>query len=111
MAAAPVGEEVGRRAWLHLSGARLEVSAWDIARSVLIFLGIPLAADFLSRRFSEQAKGRDWYEDHFLPRVGPATPLRAAVHHCHPLCPRGRRSPPGRGTWPGSPSSCWPTSP
>jgi arsenite transporter len=30
--------------WLDLPGARLDVSAWDIARSVLIFLGIPLAA-------------------------------------------------------------------
>jgi ACR3 family arsenite transporter len=58
--------------WLHLSGARLEVSAWDIARSVLIFLGIPLAAGYLSRRYGEKAKGREWYETRFLPRVGPA---------------------------------------
>jgi ACR3 family arsenite transporter len=58
--------------WLHLSGARLEVSAWDIARNVLIFLGIPLAAGYLSRRIGERAKGREWYETRFLPRVGPA---------------------------------------
>jgi arsenical-resistance protein len=58
--------------WLHLSGARLEVSAWDIARNVLIFLGIPLAAGYLSRTYGEKAKGRDWYETRFLPRVGPA---------------------------------------
>jgi ACR3 family arsenite transporter len=58
--------------WLHLSGARLEVSAWDIARNVLIFLGIPLAAGYLSRRLGERAKGREWYERRFLPRVGPA---------------------------------------
>jgi ACR3 family arsenite transporter len=58
--------------WLHLSGARLEVSAWDIARNVLIFLGIPLAAGYASRRLGERAKGRDWYETRFLPRIGPA---------------------------------------
>jgi ACR3 family arsenite transporter len=58
--------------WLHLSGARLEVSGWDIARNVLIFLGIPLAAGYLSRRYGEKAKGRAWYEDRFLPRIGPA---------------------------------------
>jgi ACR3 family arsenite transporter len=58
--------------WLHLSGARLEVSAWDIARNVLIFLGIPLATGYLSRRFGERAKGREWYESRFLPRVGPS---------------------------------------
>ena len=58
--------------WLHLSGARLEVSGWDIARSVLIFLGIPLAAGYLSRRYGEKVKGRAWYEDRFLPRIGPA---------------------------------------
>jgi ACR3 family arsenite transporter len=58
--------------WLHLSGARLDVSAWAIARNVLIFLGIPLALGYLSRTYGEKAKGRDWYETRFLPKVGPA---------------------------------------
>jgi len=58
--------------WLDLPGARLEVSAWDIARNVVIFLGVPLAAGYLSRRFGERAKGRQWYETRFLPRIGPA---------------------------------------
>jgi len=58
--------------WLDLPGARLEVSAWDIARNVVIFLGVPLAAGYLSRRFGERAKGRQWYETRFLPRVAPA---------------------------------------
>ncbi len=57
--------------WLHLSGAELNISAWDIARNVLVFLGIPLLAGYLTRRFGEQAKGRDWYERRFLPRIGP----------------------------------------
>ena len=58
--------------WLHLSGAELEVSAWDIARNVLIFLGLPLLAGFLTRRFGERVKGRVWYEERFLPKIGPA---------------------------------------
>ena len=58
--------------WLGLEQAALEVSVWDIAVSVLVFLGIPLLAGFLTRTFGERAKGRDWYETSFLPRIGPA---------------------------------------
>ncbi|HET9518164.1 MAG TPA: arsenical-resistance protein, partial [Actinoplanes sp.] len=57
--------------WLHLSGAELQVSGWDIARNVLIFLGIPLLAGYLTRRFGERARGREFYERSFLPRIGP----------------------------------------
>jgi ACR3 family arsenite transporter len=44
---------------------------WDIAKSVLIFLGIPLAAGFLTRTLGERIKGRPWYEGRFLPAIGP----------------------------------------
>src|SRR5271163_3134343 len=57
--------------WLHLPQTGIDVSPWQIAKSVLIFLGIPLAAGYLSRRIGEKAKGRIWYEERFLPRVGP----------------------------------------
>ncbi|MDF5759405.1 ACR3 family arsenite efflux transporter, partial [Spongiactinospora sp. TRM90649] len=56
---------------LGLSQAALDVSAFDIAYYVLIFLGIPLAAGYASRRLGERARGRDWYESRFLPRIGP----------------------------------------
>jgi arsenite transporter len=58
--------------WLGLSQVGLAVSTWDIARSVLIFLGLPLLGGFLTRTLGERAKGRDWYEGTFLPRIGPA---------------------------------------
>ncbi|SCE97232.1 arsenite transporter, ACR3 family [Micromonospora haikouensis] len=58
--------------WLGLSGAELAVSGWDIARNVLIFLGVPLLAGWLTRRLGERARGREWYESRLLPRIGPA---------------------------------------
>ncbi|ESU51280.1 putative arsenic resistance transporter [Streptomyces sp. HCCB10043] len=57
--------------WLGLEQTVLDVSVWEIARSVLIFLGVPLAAGFLTRRLGERAKGRAWYETKLLPRIGP----------------------------------------
>jgi ACR3 family arsenite transporter len=57
--------------WLGLPQTTITTSPWQIAKSVLIFLGIPLLAGYLSRRLGEKAKGRDWYESRFLPRVGP----------------------------------------
>lgn len=57
--------------WLGLSQATLDVSTWQIAKSVLIFLGIPLLGGYLSRTLGERSRGRDWYERSFLPRIGP----------------------------------------
>lgn len=57
--------------WLGLEQARLDVSPWHIAASVLVFLGIPLLAGYLSRRIGESRWGRAAYEREFLPRVGP----------------------------------------
>ncbi len=58
-------------AWLGLQTATLDVSMWDIARIVLFFLGIPLVAGYLTRRWGERTHGVEWYETTFLPRIAP----------------------------------------
>jgi arsenite transporter len=57
--------------WLGLDSAGLEVSGWEIALNVAVFLGVPLAAGYLTRRIGERRKGRDWYESKFLLAIGP----------------------------------------
>jgi arsenate reductase (thioredoxin) len=57
--------------WLHLPQTGIDVDSWQIAKSVLIFLGIPLLAGYLSRQLGERGKGRHWYESMLLPRIGP----------------------------------------
>lgn len=57
--------------WLGLPTTSADFSVWAIVLSVLIFLGIPLLAGFLTRTFGEKAKGRQWYEEKFLPKIGP----------------------------------------
>ncbi len=57
--------------WLGLAQSTIDISPWQIARSVVIFLGVPLLAGYLSRRLGERRWGRTAYERSFLPRVGP----------------------------------------
>lgn len=57
--------------WLGLPQTTISTSPWQIAKSVLIFLGLPLAAGYFSRRIGEKTRGRDWYETKFLPRISP----------------------------------------
>ncbi|MFB7946113.1 ACR3 family arsenite efflux transporter [Kitasatospora phosalacinea] len=58
--------------WLGLGeGEHLDVSMWKIALNVVVFLGIPLVAGFLTRRLGEQKLGRERYESNLLPKIGP----------------------------------------
>ena len=57
--------------WLGLDQQGIEISLWEVARTVLIFLGIPLAAGYLTRRWLGEKRGLEWYEREFVPRVAP----------------------------------------
>ena len=57
--------------WFGADTAALHVSMGAIARSVLIFLGIPLLAGYLTRRILVARRGERWYDGTFIPRIGP----------------------------------------
>ncbi|MEI2641822.1 MAG: ACR3 family arsenite efflux transporter [Candidatus Nanopelagicales bacterium] len=58
-------------AWLGWQTADAQFSTWSITKSVLIFLGIPLLAGYLTRRIGIARRGEDWYTHTFLPRISP----------------------------------------
>lgn len=57
--------------WFGAETAIVDVSMWEIAKSVLTFLGIPLLAGFLTRRILVKRRGERWYDDTFMPKFGP----------------------------------------
>nr|WP_066952849.1 ACR3 family arsenite efflux transporter [Streptomyces lushanensis] len=71
----------GLLGWLYLDllpnrlglgdGQSLDISMGKIALNVVVFLGVPLLAGFLTRRYGEKTMGRRRYESAFLPRIGP----------------------------------------
>ena len=58
---------------LGLEGHAIAISTSEVARAVLLYLGLPFAAGALSRVVLLPLKGHDWYERRFLPAIGPIT--------------------------------------
>lgn len=57
--------------WLGLQGQDVAFSTWNITKAVLLFLGVPLVAGYLTRRIGVARRGVGWYEDRFLPKIAP----------------------------------------
>jgi ACR3 family arsenite transporter len=57
--------------WFGADTAAVGVTMWDIAKSVLIFLDIPLAAGIITRFSLIRRRGLEWYETKFMPKLGP----------------------------------------
>lgn len=59
--------------WFGIAAVEVNITVMDIAVAVLIYLGIPFLAGFLTRKILIGTKGKQWFEQEFVPRISPLT--------------------------------------
>jgi len=59
--------------WLGLESFEVDITMWQVAKSVFIYLGIPFLAGFLTRYILIRVKDKTWYQSRFIPKISPLT--------------------------------------
>lgn len=59
--------------WLGLNSVQIDITMFDVAIAVLIYLGVPFLAGYLSRMILISIKGIYWFENSFVPKISPLT--------------------------------------
>jgi len=59
--------------WFGMKGALVNITIGEIAKRVFIYLGIPFLAGFITRLILIRVKSKEWYHQHFIPKISPIT--------------------------------------